>query len=276
MTGQKQIEQSLKKPDSFQGQILNGINLLVEQRKRIFMFLTPLLVVGLVVYGAWLWMNHQAEARRSDLAKILAMQSDEIQDVGKRREDIQKQIDGIRDSVKPDAKGKRPDLSPAQLADITNLEKKMTDLKPDHMKSTEAFKKFYDSNKEKPEGWMAGLSWAAKQLQDGKATEARPIVEAISKISGSNKFYQLTSRFMLIGILEDAGDYDAAIKECDALVSLVTDEAKPSVLLTKGRLHYFKKSNAEAKTVLNELIDKHGSSPEASKARGIIALMGQS
>jgi hypothetical protein len=81
---------------------------------------------------------------------------------------------------------------------------------------------------------------------------------------------------MLIGILEDAAEYDAGIKECDTLSTIATDESKPAVLLAKGRLQYFKKAMPEARTVLNELIEKHGSTPEATKARGMIAMMGPS
>lgn len=79
---------------------------------------------------------------------------------------------------------------------------------------------------------------------------------------------------MLIGILEDTGEFDAALKECDILLGLATDDAKPAVLLTKGRLQYFKKSFPEARTALNEIIEKHASSPEATKARSLMTAMG--
>ena len=274
MTGHKQIEQSLKKPDSFQDQILNGIDFLVKNKSRVMLFTSPVILIALIGFGISSYINHKTEARRAELAKILAIQTDEQNAVGKRREEIQKEIDGIRAEKKTDAKGKKADLPAEKLAKVTELEKKMADLKPDNTQSTEAFKKFYESNKDKPEGWMAGLSWSARQLQDNKIADARPVVEAIAKASTSNKFYQLSSRFMLIGILEEVGEFDAGIKECETLASIATDDAKPAVLLAKGRLQYFKKSLTEARTVLNELIEKHGSSPEATKARGMIAMMG--
>lgn len=274
MTGHKQVEQSLKKPDSFQDQILKGIQFLTANKKRLLMFASPVIAVAIIGYGVTSWMNHKTASRRAELAKILAIQTEEQNDVGKRREDIQKEIDAIRATQKKDPKGKKLELSADELAKVTELEKKMADLKPDTAKSTEAYKKFYDANKDKAEGWMAGLAWAGRQLQDNKVTEARPVVETIAKASTSNKFYQLSARFMLIGILEEVEEYDAAIKECDTLASIATDDAKPAVLLAKGRLQYFKKSLPEARTVLNELIEKHGSSPEATKARGIIAMMG--
>ena len=79
---------------------------------------------------------------------------------------------------------------------------------------------------------------------------------------------------MLVGIMEDAGEFDAAIKECDVLNGLATDEVKPSILLTKGRLQYFKKAYPEARTVLSEIVEKFASSPEATKARSLMAAMG--
>jgi predicted negative regulator of RcsB-dependent stress response len=274
MTGHKQVEQSLKRPDSFQDHVLKGIQFLTSNKKRLLMFTSPIIAVGMIGYGISSWMNHQTVARRAELAKILAIQTEEQNDVSKRREQIQKDIDAIRNNKNPDPKTKKPELSADQLAKVTDLEKKMTELKPDNSKSTDAYKKFYDSNKDKAEGWMAGLAWAARQLQDNKISEARPVVEAIAKSSASNNFYQLSARFMLIGILEEVEEYDAGIKECDTLATIATDDSKPAVLLAKGRLQYFKKSLPEAKTVLNELIEKHGSSPEATKARGIIAMMG--
>lgn len=274
MTGHKQVEKSLKRPDSFQDHVLKGIQFLTANKNRLMMFASPVIAVAIVGYGISSWMNHKTELRRAELAKILSIQTEEQNNVGKRREEIQKEVDAIRATQKVDSKGKKADLSAEQLLKVTELEKKMTDLKPDTTKSTEAFKKFYDANKDKAEGWMAGLAWAGRQLQDNKNAEARPIVEAIAKASTSNKFYQLSARFMLIGILEEVGEYDAAIKECDTLAAIATDDAKPAVLLAKGRLQYFKKSLPEARTVLNELIEKHGSSPEATKARGIMAMMG--
>ena len=273
MTGHKQFEKSLKRPDSFQDHILKGITFATKNKKQIMMMISPILVVALIGYGVYGWMNHKAAARRTELAKILALQTEEQNNVGKKREEIQKEIDALR-TTKPAADGKKVELSAESLAKVTVLEKQMTDLKADNSKSTAEFRKFYDNNKDSPEGWMAGLAWSSKQLQDNKSAEARPLVEAIAKASTANKFYQLSSRFMLIGILEDAGEYDAAIKECETLAGITTDDAKPAVLLAKGRLQYFKKSLPEARTSLNEVIEKHASAPEATKARGIIALMG--
>ena len=273
MTGHKQLEKSLKRPDSFQDHILKAIQFVTNNRRMVIMMLSPVVVVALIGYSVFSYMNHKSAGRRTELASLFAMQTTELNSVGKLRESIQKNIDALR-STKPGADGKKVELSGDTLAKVALLEKQMADLKPDTSASTAAFKKFYDNNSTTTEGWAAGLTWASRQLQDNKTADARPVIEAVAKNSTSNVLFQRTSRFMLIGIMEDAGEFDSAIKECDVLAGLATDEAKPAVLLTKGRLQYFKKSYTESRAVLNEIVDKYASSPEATKARSLMAAMG--
>jgi hypothetical protein len=273
MTGHKQIEQSLKRPDSFQDKILKALQFMSTHKLQIAKWFSPIIAVAVVGYGFYSWQKHQSAERRRELAKIVALQTEEQMSVSKKREEIQKQIDALRSS-KPSEGAKKPEISAENLAKITVLESQISDLKPDNSKSTVALKKFYDEHKNEAEGWVAGLTWSSRLLREDKGSEARPIVEAIAKASMANKFYQLTSRFMLVGILEDAGDFDAALKECDILAGIATEDAKPTILLAKGRLQYFKKSYAESRNVLTEILDKHASSPEATKARSLMAAMG--
>ena len=188
MTGHKQIEQSLKRPDSFQDHILKGIQFVTKNKQRVMLMLSPVIVVAVIGYSVFAWMNHKASSRRAELAKIMSLTVDEQNNVGKQREEIQKQIETLRAS-KPGADGKVPEPSADALAKITGLEKQMADIKPDTSRSTEAYKKFYEKNKTTAEGWMAGLTWSGRQLQENKTADARPVVEEISKSSTSNKFY---------------------------------------------------------------------------------------
>jgi predicted negative regulator of RcsB-dependent stress response len=273
MTGHKQLEKSLKRPDSFQDQILKSIQFVTNNRRMVMLMFSPVVAVAVIGYSVFSYMNHKSAGRRAELASLFALQATEQTNLGKQRESMQKDIDTLR-STKPGADGKKAELSGEVLAKVALLEKQMADLNPDTSASTAAFKKFYDNNTSSAEGWTAGLVWASRQLQDNKTADARPVIEAIAKSSTSNILFQRTSRFMLVGIMEDAGEFDAAIKECDVLASLATDEVKPAVLLTKGRLQYFKKSYTEARAVLNEIVDKYASSPEATKARSLMAAMG--
>jgi predicted negative regulator of RcsB-dependent stress response len=274
MTMNKHLERDLKGPDSLQKNLSKSIESLASNRKRLLMMLSPIFVVAIAAYGVYAWSQHNVKSRRAGLAKILAVRGQEDRDLSKRREDIQKQITELR-NTKTEKDGKKAALSPEALTKVTSLEKQMADLKPDYSKSHAEFKKFYDSNSRESEGWMAGLSWAGKELREGRNDEARKVIEHVAKSSTSNKFYQMNSRFMLIGLLEEAGDFDGALKECDVLSKISSEETQATVLLTKARLLYFKKSFDQAKVSLNELLTKHASTPEATKARGLLALMGQ-
>jgi len=274
MTSHKQLEQELKRPDSFQDYGVRALEYIVAHKGKLALMMAPLLVVVVVGYGIYGWQQNQSVHRRSELAKILTMESAEQTSVGKQNEAIQKEIDTLRAGTANTDKTKKPELSAETLLKISELEKKLADAKPDHSASSAAFKKFYDDHPKDPEGWMAGIAWASQQLKTGKISEVRPVIEDISKASSSHKFYQIQSRFMLASILEDLGEYDAALKEADVLSGLVENEAKPMALLLKGQLLYFKKDHSAAKTVLSELVEKHGSTREAQMARSLLAEIG--
>lgn len=275
MSGHKQIEQKLKRPDTFQQNILKGINYTKNNPTRILTMLTPLILIAIAGYGFQVWKQRQAEHRRVEVSKLIAMVTEENNAIGKQQEEVRKEIDALRNppGVKPDATGKKPALSAEILLKISTLEKKLTDTKADHTKSSAEFKKFYDANKNNAEGWLAGMSWAGEQLDHGKAADVKPVVEEISKASLNHKFYQIQSRYMLANIQEELGEFDAALKEADVLVSLVDDDSKPMILLLKGRLLYFKK-DAGARAVLSEIVEKHASTREAQTARSLLSEMG--
>ena len=98
-------------------------------------------------------------------------------------------------------------------------------------------------------------------------------MEVVAKESVKVPVFQIQSRMILIGINEDAGNYDAALKDAEYLISMADDELKPKVLLAKGRIQMLKDAKAEAKATLDDLIAKHANSPEAQKARSMLALI---
>lgn len=276
MTTHKQLEQELKRPDSFQDHILKALNYTRDHKEKVALMITPVVAVIAIGYGIYAWQHNQASTRRAELAKIIASQAEETNSVAKQTESIQKEIDAIRQAANPSAKPgeKKAELSADNLLKISALEKRLAEAKPDHSKSAADFWKFYDANKENAEGWMAGISWCTNEIAQGKIAETKPILEQIVKASTSNKFYQIQSRFMLANILEELGEFDTALKEADVLAGLVQDEAKPMVLLLKGQLLYFKKDLTTARTVLSEIIEKHGSTREAQTARSLLTEIG--
>lgn len=283
MTTHKQIEQQLKRPDSFQDSILKSIDFVKANKQKVALMIAPILAVALVGYGVFAWQQSQAAQRRAELAKLFTMQNDEATSIDKQKETIQKEIDLLRNPTAPAPKtadGKaapaetKPELTAETLLKIGELEAKLATAKPDHAASAAAFKSFYDAHKSYAEGWMAGLSWAGHQLSLGKAAEVRPVLEDIVKSSTAHTFYQIQSRFMLTGVLEELGEFDAALKEAEILTGLVGDEAKPMVLLMKGQLLYFKDDKPAARVILSEIVEKHGSTREAQTARSLLAEIG--
>ncbi|MCX6116990.1 MAG: tetratricopeptide repeat protein, partial [Proteobacteria bacterium] len=279
MSTSKQAEKILKRPDSFQELGMKLVDYLVNNKSKVALMLSPLLLVALIGYGYFYMQKHQSAKRRTELAKITMMQSKEREAVGTRMEEVQKQIDILKatpstpaSSAKPGAK--EPAIDAATLLKIAQLEKSLKDMKPDHGPSAESFKSFYNSNKSNAEGWMAGISWASYTLSQGKLSDVKPILEEIVGASQAHKFYQLQSRYMLAGINEDLGDFDAALKQAEILTGLADDETKPMMLMLKGQILYFKKDLAGARPILNEIIEKHGSTREAQTARSLLAEIG--
>ena len=272
MTAHKHLEQPLKRPDTFQESFLKALDYTTKNKGRVAMLFAPIIGVVAIGYGIHMFQQSKANERRASLAKILAKQTAELTEVGKAQEKIQTEISALRNGTKGDVQ-KSPAV-PADALKIAELEKKINDIRPDHSGSTAEFKAFYDANKGAPEGWMAGLSWAGRMLEQNKVAEAKPVVEEVVKASTAHNFYQVQARFLLLSILEDQGEFDAALKEADMLMGLVGEDTKATVLLAKGRLQYFKNAKPEARTALNEIVEKHGSSPEAQKAKSLLAVMG--
>ena len=149
----------------------------------------------------------------------------------------------------------------------------MEDIKADHTKSIGLFAEYFKKHEATPEGWMAGMTNARLLTEQEKVAEAKPVLENVVKLSKESNFYQTQSRLALIGVLEELSDFDGALAQVDALDKTVDADLKPKILLAKGRLQMLKNSNADAKATFNTLIETHGTSPEAQKARSIQSLL---
>jgi predicted negative regulator of RcsB-dependent stress response len=115
---------------------------------------------------------------------------------------------------------------------------------------------------------------AAKLYIDSeKYQEAKPLLEEVLAKSKAAPFYQVQARFALVGVAEELGDFDRALEETLALEKLVDKEMLPKVLLTRGRLQMLKNAKDDAKATFAQLIEAHGTTPEAQKARSIQGLL---
>lgn len=272
MSGGKELQRQLKGPDAFQAKMLSILNSLMKRKSLVVAILAGVIVVAAAIGGVSYFSRAKNLDRKEELAKIDAVYNSELQGVDKEREQIQKQIAALRAQIPTDAKEKKPEHAKME-SEIKALEDKMGDLKANHDASLAQYKAFYEKYPEAPEGWAAGMRYAAALLDQDKNSEARPILENIFAKSRDSLVYQVQSGMTLIGVLEDAGDFDAAIEKADALLKVAPDAIKPKILLAKGRLQLEKNAKDAAAATLDGLIQDHGATPEADQARGMKALL---
>ena len=117
------------------------------------------------------------------------------------------------------------------------------------------------------------MTAARLYVDDEKFQEARPLLETVLNKSVKAPFYQVQARLAIIGLLEELGDFDKALEETAALETRAEKELLPKVLLTRGRLQMLKNAKEDAKATFAKLIETHGATAEAQKARSIQSLL---
>jgi predicted negative regulator of RcsB-dependent stress response len=150
-------------------------------------------------------------------------------------------------------------------------------VRADHSESLGKYVEFGKKYDDVPEGWLAGMMAAQILAEDGKTADARQVLEGILAKSGDQPFYQTQGRLFLVGLLEEAGEWDKALLELDALDKALDkaneSELKATALLARGRIQMFKDAKEDAKKTFALLLEKHGGSPEAQKARAYQTLI---
>ena len=273
-------QKELKGPDQFQLTMFHVIEWARKHTREIAYVVVPILVI---ILGGLTWQyvqNSRSEARRNALALIDIDYHKELEAVEKQREELRKDLMKLDETKPADAKAdakkddkKKADKDPAALAQRKVIEDKIKALQPDHQKSMEKYKAYANSNKDNPEGWVAGLRAASILLDMNKADEARPLLADIISRSTKSKLHQIQARLLAMAMNEDAGKFEDALKDAEALEAIAGDDLKPQVLLAKGRIQMLKKDSEAAKATFNQLVEKFGTSPEAQKARTIRAIM---
>ena len=108
-------------------------------------------------------------------------------------------------------------------------------------------------------------------MAQGDLEAALKLVEAVIAKSTASPFHQTAGRLMAMAILEDLKRFDDALKQSATLMGTVNDDLKPRILLGKARIELAKNAKDDAKATLNVIIEKHGTSDEAAKARALMA-----
>lgn len=268
----KRLKHELKTPDPFQARMLRFFDALMKRKTLVFSLIGVVLAIMIASFGYERVLGSKSNSRRSELAKVDAIYNEEITQLTKQQQGKQKTVDDLRAQLEKAKTDKSGDVK-ALETQLADAEKAVNAEKANHAKSSAEYKKFYEANKEAPEGWAAGMRYAAWELEQGNLKEARPVLEQIIGKSQKYMVYQVQAGLALVSVLEDLNEYDAALQNIDSLMKQVPDNIKPKLLLAKGRIQLQKDNPQEANKTLESLIKDHGNSTEADQARGLKALL---
>ena len=267
----KETKKKLKGPDAFQVKMGHLFDLLLKNQKQVVIAVVCVLGVAFAGFGLMYLADQKVNDRREELATIDVQRQDELKKVEDQRKVLNDKVKELNKGVAATVKdGANKADEPKE---VTELKSQIEALKADHSASDEKYKSFYQSHSDTPEGWAAGFAVVRSLLKNGNVEEAEKIVSSVVSKSASYPIFQITGNFLLIGILEDQKRYDDALKSIESFLAKVPEDLKPKLLLAKGRVLYLKKENDKAKDALGAVIEKHGKTPEADKARSLMGLL---
>lgn len=277
----KQQTKALKAQDPIQARLTLLLDWMLKNAN-VFFGAFAVLVLGAGAYYGWTVYRESGRSERVEaLGQVYVVFDSEQRQAAEARDLLVKKIEAIdAKAVAPAAKPGEPSqpaaaLDAASLAEKASLQAQADAIKPDHQGSRAQFEAFAKDQKyaDTPEGWHAGMTAAKLYMDDEKFAEARPLLESVLARSKDSPFYQVQARLAFVGLLEETGDFDKALEETGTLEKIVDKELLPRVLLTRGRLQMLKNAKEDAKTTFAHLIETHGTTPEAQKARSIQGLL---
>lgn len=231
--------------------------------KQVTMIVVGLLVLVGVGLGVNQYLNLQANKVKEQLSAIDVTFSKETKQAAEQRSALQDQLVTLEE---------KKDATDADKKAIAELKAKVEAITPNHSKSAAEYQKFFVSHLDTPEGWAAGIKFLAAKGDKASAEERVSVLNKVVANSQTHPFYQTYGRFMLISALEDQKKWDEGLKVVDQLSARVDESLQAKVLLAKGRLLLAKGDSAAAKTALSALIASHKDTPEAMRARGLMAV----
>lgn len=260
---------NLNAPDAFQVQAYSVMDKVARNPKPLF--ITGGLILLLLIGGyGWKYFDQGRTAKlQNDVSTVDTLFEAEMKKFGEARGVLEKQRDTLVAKLPVQAEGQTPMETP----EITAINKQIRALRPEHAESSAKYLEFYKANPKAPEGLAAGLKYAAYAAEKGELDAAK--AELVSIVAQAKKMpiVHIQSLLLLISIEEDKGDFDSAIKLSDELIASVGPELLPRALLTKGQAQFLKKDFASAKGTLEKIVTDHGSTSEAERARGLLALI---
>lgn len=267
----------LKKPDAIQVKLSQILNWILGNVRYVGFAVVPVAIGAGAFYGFRSFQDGSKNKRLEELGKVQIVYENEQRKASEQRQAINAKIEALESpsAVKEPAEGAAPQAAKAKDPKVSEkqatLRQELALVRADHTESVEKYLEFskkYDSD---AEGWLAGMMASQILAETGKGQEARVVLEGLLAKSKDQVFYQTQGRLFLVGLLEDAEDYDRALAELDALDKVLgalgNEDFKPKVLLARGRIQLLKNAKDDAKKTFGTLVEAHAGSPEAQKAR---------
>jgi predicted negative regulator of RcsB-dependent stress response len=260
---------NLNAPDAFQVQAYSVMDKVARNPKALWITVGTVLALLVVGYGLTYINSSRTEKLQRAVSEVDTIYESEMKAHTEAREALEKKRDAIVAKLPAPAEGQPPVETPEVAA--INLQIKA--LKPDHAASSAKYLEFYKANPNTAEGLAAGLKHAAYSAEKGDIDAARAELQPIIADSKKHTLIHIQALLLAISIDEDKGDLDSAIKNSDELIKAVGPELMPRALLTKAQAQFLKKDFPGAKSTLEKVVNDHGASPEAERARGLLALI---
>lgn len=263
-----------KKVDPVAANLGRFFEQLVRNSRSLLIAGGSLVIASLAYLGVQAYMDQQSGALGEKLVAIEAVFNDEIEANSEKIEKLEDELDALKlkkEQQKSDetAKEGSKDLD-SQIAKIEADIEKTT---PNHEKSEQAFKEFYEENIDNSHGWVAGVRYAALKIENKQFDEAKKVLSQIVGVSKPYKLIFMQSSLLMVRILEEKGASEEAMNHVDKLMEVTPDSFKPALLLTKGRLHLLAKQSDQAIAVFDDLEKNFADSAEASRAAAMRALL---
>lgn len=263
MTTRKELRKKIKAPDLLQEEGLKFFDFVSHNAKQVTLIVVLLLVAVGIGLGVSQYLDGQATEVKEQLSAIDMTFAKEALAAEDERKVLRDQLSTLEDKKDATADDKKK---------IEELQAKITGIKANHSKSAAEYQKFFVSHLDTPEGWAAGIKFLGAKGDQATPEERASVLSKVVSNSQTHPFYQTYGRFMLISALEDQQKWDDALKVVDQLAARVDKSLQPKVLLAKGRLLLAKGDASGAQTALSSLISDHKDSPEAMRARGLMAV----
>lgn len=260
---------NLNAPDAFQVQAYSVMDKIARNPKPLW--ITGAVIIAIIVGGyAWKYFTDaRKEKLQTAVSAVDTQYESEMKTYTESREALEKQRDALVAKQPTPAEGQPPLETP----EIAAINKKITELKPDHAQSASGYLEFYKAHPNSAEGLVAGLKHASYVAEKGDLDAAKGQLDKIVSNSKKFKIVHTQALLLLISIEIDKGEFDAAIKHSDELIKSVGTELMPRALLTKGQALFLKKDYPNAKATLEKLVNEHGAAAEAERARGLLSLI---